>query len=105
LDLFWPVSGAAIAFARAAPEMVGSCSSDLSGRVGLVSSLLLQFPAIVTFHGNCVDMSFCLFVVPLLGMGLPDFPFATDLATKWPINVEVRKRSVGIDVVELVVIC
>ncbi len=49
-------------------------------------------------------MSLRLFVVPLLGMGHPDFPLATASARKRLIDIVVRKRSISINVVELDVV-
>ena len=53
---------------------------------------------------NCVNMAFCLFIIPLLIFGFPYFPLPALAAGEWPVEVKIGKASVSIDVRELAVI-
>ena len=61
-------------------------------------------PAIMTAHGDRIDVAFGFFAIPLLIRRPPDFGLPAIPTGKGPINVELGQRTVGIDVFQLVLL-
>lgn len=64
----------------------------------------LFLPAIMTAHGDRIDAAFGFFVTPLLIRRPPDFGLPAIPTGKGPIDVELRQRTVSVDVLQLVLL-